>query len=170
MSIKNTAIKSCVRSYLGGQDHFHSVKGNCQIVAIQDWIYKGTIRHSVENHPRKNVKILYTNTLLCETCKSANFLIFWSMHKFSHSEFQKHDFHICIQQMNQIKYQAGRQLEGGHGPTIFWPCLASKVQEKSISCCLLIKPKAYLDFKTRLQTRFECKVSRQGKANYQGKA
>ena len=105
---KNTAIKSCVRSYLGGQDHFHSVKGNCQIVAIQDWIYKGTIRHSVENHPRKNVKILYTNTLLCETCKSANFLIFWSMHKFSHSEFQKHDFHICIQQMNQIKYQAGR--------------------------------------------------------------
>ena len=110
MRIKNTAIKSCVRSYLGGQDHFHSVKGNCQIVAIQDWIYKGTIRHSVENHPRKNVKILYTNTLLCETCKSANFLIFWSMHKFSHSEFQKHDFHICIQQMNQIKYQAGRQL------------------------------------------------------------
>ena len=130
MRIKNTAIKSCVRSYLGGQDHFHSVKGNCQIVAIQDWIYKGTIRHSVENHPRKNVKILYTNTLLCETCKSANFLIFWSMHKFSHSEFQKHDFHICIQQMNQIKYQAGRQLEEGHGPTIFCPPLPRQLYKQ----------------------------------------
>ena len=95
--------KLCPVFYLGGQDHFHSVKGNCQIVAIQEWIYKGTIRHSVENHPRKNVKILYTNTLLCETCKSPNFLIFWSMHKqeFSHSEFQKHDFHISIKQTIQ---------------------------------------------------------------------
>ena len=69
MSIKNTAIKSCVRSYLGGQDHFHSVKGNCQIVAIQDWIYKGTIRHSVENHPRKNVKILHQYSFVLETVK-----------------------------------------------------------------------------------------------------
>ena len=55
MRIKNTAIKSCVRSYLGGQDHFHSVKGNCQIVAIQEWISQcvGTTSSHVENHPRK---------------------------------------------------------------------------------------------------------------------
>ena len=145
MRIKNTAIKSCVRSYLGGQDHFHSVKGNCQIVAIQDWIYKGTIRHSVENHPRKNVKILYTNTLLCETCKSANFLIFWSMHKFSHSEFQKHDFHICIQQMNQMKYQAGRQLEGAMAPQYFaLPCLESCTSSTCKSLNALLWPSKVL--------------------------